>query len=297
MSVKIKTSWTDNNVIIEGVRIYKSSVNFDTSSRPAVYAEILDGSEFYEDFNVTDGQTYFYMLSCFLGEQEVFTECYEVLAQKLITYLPISFLGVKSLLYGEGTSVTAGMSFREFSESTSNQIIVVLAVSFVNVLTPAGWTKCSSLNNVHIFWKKGGNPSSLHNFILSSDSFLSLYAMSFNVAGTFNKVDVVAKNVAASVATNQTILTTPILDLAKNGPSYELSTIRLNQLGGGAITANWGDGLTAIQEGSGYQASLCVAGRERLKDSLVGGNSMTTGYWYMPNSANLQTIQICAYLD
>lgn len=80
MSVKIKTSWSDNNVIIEGVRIYKSLAPFDVYSRPESLVEILDGSLVYEDFDVEYGQTYFYMLSCFLGEQEVFTKCYEVLA-------------------------------------------------------------------------------------------------------------------------------------------------------------------------------------------------------------------------
>ncbi|WP_104471232.1 hypothetical protein [Acinetobacter indicus] len=78
MSIKLKIGWTDNNAIIEGVRIYKSSSLFDVNTLPAVHAEITDGSLFYEDFDVTDGQIYFYMLSCFIGEQEVFTECYEV---------------------------------------------------------------------------------------------------------------------------------------------------------------------------------------------------------------------------
>lgn len=81
MSIKIKTSWTDNNAIIEGVRIYKSAMSFDVNSKPTVYAEILDGSEFYEDLDAIEGQTYFYMLSCFLGEQEAFTECFEINAE------------------------------------------------------------------------------------------------------------------------------------------------------------------------------------------------------------------------
>lgn len=85
-SVKIRTSWTDGNVIIEGVRIYKSTSFFDLNSLPAVLAEITDGSEFYEDINVIGGQTYFYMLSCFLGEQEVFTECFEVRAEQASLY-------------------------------------------------------------------------------------------------------------------------------------------------------------------------------------------------------------------
>ncbi|ENW90562.1 MULTISPECIES: hypothetical protein [Acinetobacter] len=77
-SIKLKMVWVDSNEIIEGVRIYKSASSFTSLSKPAVYAEILDGSDFYEDFNVEDGETYFYMLSCFLGDQEVFTECFEV---------------------------------------------------------------------------------------------------------------------------------------------------------------------------------------------------------------------------
>lgn len=80
MSIKLKIGWTDNNVIIEGVRIYKSFTPFEVSTLPEVYTEILDGSLFYEDFDVIDGQTYFYMLSCFLSEREVFTECFEVIA-------------------------------------------------------------------------------------------------------------------------------------------------------------------------------------------------------------------------
>lgn len=78
MSIKLKIAWVDSNVIVEGVRVYKNSTLFDTNSLPAIYAEITDGSLFYEDFDVIEGNTYFYMLSCFLGEQEVFTECFEV---------------------------------------------------------------------------------------------------------------------------------------------------------------------------------------------------------------------------
>lgn len=84
MSIKLKIGWTDNNAIIEGVRIYKSSSLFDVNTLPAVHAEITDGSLFYEDFDVIEGQTYFYMLSCFLGDREVFTECYNVVASAII---------------------------------------------------------------------------------------------------------------------------------------------------------------------------------------------------------------------
>lgn len=77
-SVKLRTSWTDENAIIEGVRIYKMNEAFDVNTRPLPLVELTNGEEFYEDFDVTENETVYYMLSCFLGEQEVFTECFEV---------------------------------------------------------------------------------------------------------------------------------------------------------------------------------------------------------------------------
>lgn len=80
MSIKLKIGWEDDNVIIEGVRIYKSDNEFNTNTLPLQTVEITDGSLFYEDFDVIENETYFYMLSYFLGEREAFTECFEVFA-------------------------------------------------------------------------------------------------------------------------------------------------------------------------------------------------------------------------
>ncbi|WP_180110516.1 hypothetical protein [Acinetobacter sp. YH12098] len=95
-SVKIRTSWTDDNVIIEGVRIYKKQQAFDVSTRPQPLVEVTDGSLFYEDSDVVENQTYFYMLSCFLGEQEVFTECFEIQAKKTSPYRGIYLIASAS---------------------------------------------------------------------------------------------------------------------------------------------------------------------------------------------------------
>lgn len=102
MSIKIKTSWVDSNAIIEGLRIYKSLEEFDAAGRPEPLVEILDGADFYEDFDVVEDQTYFYMLSCFLGDQEVFTECYAVNT----TLAPPDpyFTNVKLLMQFDGAS-------------------------------------------------------------------------------------------------------------------------------------------------------------------------------------------------
>jgi len=77
MSIKIKVSWDDHNVVSEGVRIYRSNTTFTPSNLPAVLATVPTLDE-YEDLDVIEGQTYFYMLAAYLGEQEVFTECFEV---------------------------------------------------------------------------------------------------------------------------------------------------------------------------------------------------------------------------
>lgn len=76
MSIKIKVSWDDHNVVSEGVRIYRSNTAFTSSNLPAVLATVPTLDE-YEDLDVIEGQTYFYMLAAYLGEQEVFTECFE----------------------------------------------------------------------------------------------------------------------------------------------------------------------------------------------------------------------------
>lgn len=77
-SIKIKTNWETNNIVSDGVRIYKKTELFNSDNLPQPLVEITDGSEFYEDLDVIEGQTYFYMLSCFLNKQEVFTECFRV---------------------------------------------------------------------------------------------------------------------------------------------------------------------------------------------------------------------------
>lgn len=60
------------------MRIYKNASAFTSNSLPAVYATVAYGVAEFEDLDVVEKQTYFYMLSSFLDEQEVFTDCSEV---------------------------------------------------------------------------------------------------------------------------------------------------------------------------------------------------------------------------
>lgn len=80
MSVKIKINWDNENVVSESVRIYRADSIFTPTSLPPLLTEIFGDIYEYEDLTTVENQTYFYMLSCLLGDQEVFTECFEVLS-------------------------------------------------------------------------------------------------------------------------------------------------------------------------------------------------------------------------
>ena len=86
MSVKIKINWDNENVVSESVRIYRADSIFTPTSLPPLLTEIFGDIYEYEDTATIDGNTYFYMLSAKLGEQEVFTECFEVVADVNVVY-------------------------------------------------------------------------------------------------------------------------------------------------------------------------------------------------------------------
>ena len=78
MSVKIKISWDNENVVSESVRIYRADSAFTSNNLPPLLAEIVGDVYEYEDTTTVENQVYYYMLSAKLGNQEVFTDCYEV---------------------------------------------------------------------------------------------------------------------------------------------------------------------------------------------------------------------------
>lgn len=81
MSVKIKINWDNENVVSESVRIYRADSAFTPTSLPPLLTEIIGDVYEYEDLTTVENRTYFYMLSATLGEQEVFTECFNVSAE------------------------------------------------------------------------------------------------------------------------------------------------------------------------------------------------------------------------
>ena len=83
MPVKIKINWDNENIVSESVRIYRADTTFTSSALPPLLAEILGDVYEYEDQTTAVNETYFYMLSTKLGEQEVFSDCYSVLAAQI----------------------------------------------------------------------------------------------------------------------------------------------------------------------------------------------------------------------
>ena len=78
MAVKIKINWENESVMSESVRIYRADSAFTSNSLPPLLAEVVGDIYEYEDLTTEKDETYFYMLSARLGEQEVFTDCFEV---------------------------------------------------------------------------------------------------------------------------------------------------------------------------------------------------------------------------
>lgn len=129
MSIKIKINWDNKNVMSESVRIYRADSAFTSETLPPLLTEIVGDVYEYEDLTTIEGQTYFYMLSATLGEQEAFTECFDVVAQLGWSPLNLStlpfFLGIankhstlsESLVMSFGGAGSQQEKFTAVSES------------------------------------------------------------------------------------------------------------------------------------------------------------------------------------
>lgn len=99
MPVKIKINWDNENVVSESVRIYRADSTFTSNNLPPLLAEIFSDVYEYEDLTTVENQTYFYMLSAKLGDEEVFTECFEVVANKVSVPVIVSIDSEQLLKY------------------------------------------------------------------------------------------------------------------------------------------------------------------------------------------------------
>src|SRR5690554_1162378 len=71
--VGVKLQWENKNTFEDGVRIYRSLMPFDKNSLPEIYKELPPGTNQYIDSDVLENTTYYYMISTFVGNKEVFT--------------------------------------------------------------------------------------------------------------------------------------------------------------------------------------------------------------------------------
>ena len=125
MSVKIKINWDNENVVSESVRIYRADSGFTSTSLPPLLAEIVGDVYEYEDLTTVENQTYFYMLSAKLDEQEVFTDCFEVVADATLwvdtnEFLRISLNNLTShhLLNGSSSLSSMGANLSDGGKLT-----------------------------------------------------------------------------------------------------------------------------------------------------------------------------------
>lgn len=108
MSIKIKINWDNENVVSESVRIYRADSIFTPTSLPPLLTEIVGNVYEYEDLTTVEDQTYFYMLSAKLGEQEVFTECFDVVAEQDIDLLQLIIPAFNASTITESTFLATG---------------------------------------------------------------------------------------------------------------------------------------------------------------------------------------------
>ncbi|RSC23565.1 hypothetical protein [Acinetobacter sp. FDAARGOS_515] len=137
MSVKIKINWDNENVVSESVRIYRADFVFTSNALPQLLTEIIGDVYEYEDFAVTEGSTYFYMLSTKLGEQEVFTECFEVKVSKE----PATLNFVKALTSPSRYSVPSSAWPLTVPSHNAGDIVIVFKNGADTELASYGFTK------------------------------------------------------------------------------------------------------------------------------------------------------------
>lgn len=133
MSIKIKINWDNENVVSESVRIYRADYAFTSTTLPPLLTEIISDVYEYEDTTVIEGNTYFYMLSATLGEQEAFTECFEVLVgarqQKQLSYVA-----------GLRQEQSSGSLSANIPPHSQGDLIVVVVQAWASGITLPGFT-------------------------------------------------------------------------------------------------------------------------------------------------------------
>lgn len=184
---KVKITWENTNVISESVRIYRSDTVFDEDSLPPILEEILDPNVFeYEDLDVEEGQTWFYMLSTKLGTLEAFSDCYQVDVEGVFD--PSSFMGIWiTSAHAKGT-----LANRQLDPAATSQ--PTWAEKFGNtigfVLNNYHYTEASLVNS--------GYNEAYHTINKKVNNLLFNVAANTNAAGGYVEADIRFKDASFS---------------------------------------------------------------------------------------------------
>lgn len=294
MSVKIRTSWSDENIITQGVRIYKSNQNFTSATRPQPLIEITDGSLFYEDLHVVEGQTYFYMLSCFLGEQEVFTECYEVKVD-----LPPKVVELNFISSSQGYSAAA-VSIYEGAHNVGDVNIVLLA-TYSQLTMPDGYILLGSVGQMYVLGKiftsqtySGSSVSANVDYGVAQSILLRPSSPVAEIYADF-KAGSYTRPEGGTIAN----VVMPTLDIPAQGLSFEFGFLRYHNR-----NVNTVEPITLSSKYTKYQSRLSSDtdgigaalsfGRKANYGDLMGGSTVTIGS-LPPSAVSFNMISMCIY--
>lgn len=296
MSVKVKINWKNDNVISESVRIYRSDSVFASTSLPPLLTEIVGDVYEYEDLDVIENQTYFYMLSAMLDEQEVFTECFE-----LIVGLPANYVELSLVTSNQVQTSADSLNIKEPAHNAGDVLVSVIA-SYYNLSLPTGYTLLAQRGQMYVVGKiftsasltDVNTPTNLtwgvtHNILLRPASLVSELV-----------VDVLTGSASRPAGGTTMTFNMPLLATQAQHVGYELGVFRWhNRWGNTTEPIALDDIYSKIQsKNSGDSlgiSALCSFGRKANQNDSVGGKSVKID-GLPTDPISVESITMCIYV-
>lgn len=278
MSVKIKINWNNDNVVSESVRIYRADSAFTPEGLPGLLTEIVGDVYEYEDLTAVEGRTYFYMLSAKLDEQEVFTECFDVVAQGVI-YLPISLIGSSQM----SLHSTGNVSINEpakLAGDISISVIRKITPANADLILPTGWSvlfqhAASEYNVIYVLYKINDQDSPASSTPTNITAGCS-HTIIFRPDAQVENVSAFTAHSTHSVTGTSSTFAMPTVEAAHQ--SYELNIFTWAAYASIQEPITIASGYTMIQsklasDETGASA-MCTFGKS-LSSGIAGGSSVT----------------------
>lgn len=302
MSIKIKINWDNENVVSESVRIYRADSAFTSASLPPILEEIISDIYEYEDLSVIKDQTYFYMLSAKLGEQEVFTECFEVKAanrqQKELSYIS-----------GLRQEQSSGSLSANIPPHSQGDLIVVVVQAWASGITLPGFTlgysykSDGSAQETYFFYKIATTSQASNTSVISSAPSGSTFSMILRPDAGIAEVTIVGAGQAISTA-NATSRTanSPSLSLSVDGEKgFEIVVMRNGSFTVSGVSSVTHSGVKTMRASRLYPSTIGIYfNMAVLGNSRTGVTSLTSysaTFEGLPNSASYEMQGITAFIS